>query len=199
MNPLFTIGYSSHAREAFLVLLALHRIDAIADVRSQPYSRRYPHFSKQALELSLAEAGIHYVYLGRELGARREERECYVDGAVDFDLVANLPLFASGLARLQADLLKYRVALLCAEKAPLDCHRTLLVARHAARFAEISHILVDGTLEPHEKTERRLLERYAWDDPDMFCSRENQLSKAYARRGAEIAWSEVKMESSNEP
>lgn len=176
----------------FLHVLALHQINVIADVRSQPYSRRYPHFSKQALELSLAEAGVHYVYLGRELGARRGERECYVDGAVDFDLVANLPLFASGLARLQADLLKYRVALLCAEKDPLDCHRALLVARHAARFAEISHILADGTLEPHTKTERRLLEQYEWDDPDMFRPRENRLAKAYARRGAEIAWSDVK-------
>jgi len=198
MNPLFTIGHSSHAIEAFLALLALHQIDVVADVRSQPYSRRFLHFSKQALQPSLEAEGIYYVFLGRELGARRDERECYIDGTVSFDLVATSPVFASGLARLQEGLLKYRVALLCAEKDPLDCHRTILVARHAARFAKVSHILADGTLESHEKTERRLLERYELSEHDMFRSQENQLANAYARRGREIAWSELKTESANE-
>jgi uncharacterized protein (DUF488 family) len=198
VNPLFTIGHSSHALGEFLHLLELHQIGVIADVRSQPYSRRYPHFSKRALEPSLAGAGVSYIFLGRELGARRNERECYVNGTVSFDLVALSPLFASGLARLQEEILEHRVALLCAEKDPLDCHRTILVARHAASFAKISHILAGGTLESHKETERRLLERYAWNDPDMFCSRENQLAKAYARREAEIAWSNVKPAFSDE-
>ena len=132
-----------------------------------------------------------YVFLGRELGARREEPDVYVDGKVSFDLAAASPLFASGLARLQKGLSKHRIALLCAEKDPLDCHRMILVARHAARFAETIHILADGTLEPHEKTERRLLECYEWREPDLFLSRENRLARAYARRGEEIAWSEA--------
>jgi len=199
MNPLFTIGHSAHSMEAFLQLLLDHRIEAVADVRSQPYSRHFPWFSRQALELALKSAGIHYVFLGRELGARRDEPECYVDGAVSFDLVAATPAFATGLARLHEGLLKYRVALLCAEKDPLDCHRTILVARHAARFAKISHILADGGLESHEAAENRLLQRYEWSEPDMFRSREKRLAGAYTRRGAEIAWVEVKTESSNEP
>lgn len=199
MNPLFTIGHSSHTTEAFLGLLALHRINAIADVRSQPYSRRFPHFSRQALEPVLAAAGIQYVFLGRELGARRDEHDCYLHGAVSFDLVAASPLFAAGLARLQEGVLKYRVALLCAEKDPLDCHRTILVARHAARFAKVTHILADGALETHEDAERRLLDRYEWSDPDMFRSHEDRLANAYVRRGAEIAWVEEKTESFNEP
>ena len=143
-------------------------------------------------------ASIGYVFLGRELGARREEPEVYVDGKVSFDLAAASPLFTSGLARLQKGLSKHRIALLCAEKDPLDCHRMILVARHAARFAEAIHILADGTLETHEKAERRLLERYEWREPDLFLSQENQLARAYARRGEEIAWSEVETRGSRE-
>jgi len=199
MNPLFTIGHSSHAMDVFLALLALHQIDVVADVRSQPYSRRFPHFSNQALVQSLRAAGVHYVFLGRELGARRDERECYIDRTVSFDLVATSPVFTSGLARVHEGLLKYRVALLCAEKDPMDCHRTILVARHAARFAKVSHILANGALESHEETEDRLLERYEWSEPDMFRSQENQLANAYTRRGREIAWSEMKTEAANEP
>jgi uncharacterized protein (DUF488 family) len=190
MNPLFTIGHSAHSIEAFLQLLLDHRIEAIADVRSQPYSRHFPCFSRQALELSLKGAGIHYVFLGRELGARRDERECYVGGAVSFDLVAAAPSFASGLARLQEGLLKYRVALLCAEKDPLDCHRTILVARHAARFAEVSHILANGDLETHKELEGRLLNRYELSEGDLFLSKDARLASAYKRRGQEIAWVE---------
>lgn len=109
-EPLFTIGHSSHARGAFLELLGLHRIDAVADVSSQPYSRHYPHFSKQALELSLAEAGVHYVFLGRELGARREERECYVDGVVDilWSAISKKLLFD---ARIAASLPRERIVI----------------------------------------------------------------------------------------
>ena len=173
---------------AFLRLLASHQIGAIIDVRSQPYSRRFPQFSKQVLESSLRTAGVHYVFLGRELGARRDERECFVNGAVSFDLVAASPLFASGLKRLQEELKKHRISLLCAEKDPLDCHRTILVARHAARFAEVHHILADGTLEPQEQTECRLLQRYDRSEADMFLPHENRLAEAYLRRGAEIAW-----------
>jgi len=198
MIPLFSIGHSSLEMETFLMLLALHRIEAVADVRSQPYSRRFPRFSRLALEPVLGAAGIHYAFLGRELGARREEKACYVGGAVCFDRVAASPAFASGLARLREGIVRYRIALLCAEKDPLDCHRMVLVARHAARFADVFHILADGALESHEKTEQRLLQRYAQNEADLFLSRENRLADAYARRGVEIAWVETQRGPSDE-
>jgi uncharacterized protein (DUF488 family) len=188
MNPLFTIGHSSHSPEAFLHLLARHGVEAVADVRSQPFSRRFPSFSRPALEPALKAAGLAYVFLGRELGARREERACYVGEAVSFDLAAALPAFRSGLERLREGLLKYRVALLCVEKDPLDCHRSILVGRHAARFADVRHILADGTLEPHSALEERLLNRFGWDAGDLFLPAPERLAAAYVRRGAEIAW-----------
>jgi len=189
MPFLFTIGHSSHEMEPFLRLLAMHRVDAVADVRSQPYSRRYARFSREALAEKLVGAGIRYAFLGRELGARREESECYVGNAVCFDRVAALPLFASGLARLKKGLASYRIALLCAERDPLDCHRTILVARHAARFATVSHILPDGALETHAEAEERLLQQYGRGETELFTSREHRLTEAYTRRAAEIAWS----------
>lgn len=137
MNPLFTIGHSTHSIEAFLQLLASHRIEAIADVRSTPHSRHAPWFSEQPLKQSLRSRGIHYVPLSREFGAHREEHGCYVGDRVSFDLVADSPAFAGGIARLKEGVLTLRIALLCAEKDPLDCHRTILVARHARRFSAI--------------------------------------------------------------
>ena len=196
MNPLFTVGHSAHSIEAFLQLLLQHQIQAIADVRSHPYSRHFPCFSKEPLELSLKSAGIHYVFLGRELGARRDECECYIENAVSYDLVAATSAFAKGLERLQEGLLKYRIALLCAEKDPLDCHRTILIARHAARFAQVIHILADGSLEPHQEAEDRLLRRFERNDADLFASHEIRLAEAYARRGREIAWVESRTKES---
>ena len=65
---LFTIGHSNHAFGHFRALLRRHGIEAVADVRSRPYSRFVPHFSKGRLDRLLAEADIGYLYLGAELG-----------------------------------------------------------------------------------------------------------------------------------
>jgi uncharacterized protein (DUF488 family) len=188
MNPLFTIGHSTHSITDFLDLLALHEIQAIADVRSQPYSRMFPHFSRPALEPTLKREGIYYVFLGRELGARREEPECYVGNAVSYERIACTLAFRKGLDRLRRGIESYRIALLCAERDPLDCHRTILVARHASRFAEIMHILADGRLETGRQAETRLLQHFDFSEKDMFRSRDEMLAEAYVRRGKEIAY-----------
>ena len=73
MHPLFTIGHSDHDNQRFLDLLKAHSIQAVADVRSSPFSRRLPQFNQGSLRDSLRQAGIKYVFLGRELGARRSE------------------------------------------------------------------------------------------------------------------------------
>ena len=158
MHPVFTIGHSDHDQQHFIDLLKAHSIQAVADVRSSPFSRRFPQFNQATLRDSLRQAGIKYVFLGRELGARRSEPECYVDGQAQYDRIANLPMFKDGLQRLIEGAALMRVALLCAEKEPLDCHRCILVCRHLkATIPEIRHILGDGSFEDHEQTEERLL------------------------------------------
>ena len=192
MNPIFTIGHSNHEIGTFLNLLALNQIDVVADVRSQPYSRHYPWFCREQLKQSLADVGVRYVFLGAELGARREERECYTNGKVNYDRVAQLDAFHRGLKRLQEGADRHRIALMCAEKDPLDCHRMILVARHMVAFARVDHICYDGTIESHLSAEARLLDRTGFqrDGVDLFRSREEILNDAFSRRGSEIAFVE---------
>jgi uncharacterized protein (DUF488 family) len=158
-HPLFTIGHSNHPIAEFIALLQQHDIEILADVRSVPMSRRHPQYNKHALEAELPRHGIRYVFLGKELGARRDEPEAREDGAVSYDRIARLPAFRDGLAWIRGNAGKHRVALMCAEKDPLRCHRTLLICRHLREdFAgRIRHILADGALESHEDLEQRLL------------------------------------------
>jgi uncharacterized protein (DUF488 family) len=196
MNPVFTIGHSTHTIEVFVELLKKHQVDVVADVRSAPYSGRYPQFSRDPLGAGLKQAGIQYVLLGRELGARREERECYVEGQAKYEKIARTAAFLDGIARVLKGADTYRIALMCAEQDPLTCHRTILICRHLkASQIPIQHILRDGNLEPHEEVERRLMleEREDPDQHDMFCesaSAESALERAYTKRGERIAYRE---------
>src|SRR6266853_345753 len=97
---LFTIGHSNHELPAFLALLTQHGVSAIADVRSQP-TCWLPHFNRAPLTAELREAGIEYVFLGQELGARRSEPECYEDGRADYERIGRLPAFQQGLSRIR--------------------------------------------------------------------------------------------------
>ena len=98
-NSIFTIGHSTHSAEAFLTLLLQHGVEAVADVRSSPFSRFNPQFNREALEAFLKENGIRYAFLGKELGARSEDRSCYIDGRVQYGRLAQTALFQSGLDR----------------------------------------------------------------------------------------------------
>lgn len=190
MPELFTIGHSTQSWEQFHDRLVCHRIDAVGDVRSSPYSARLPQFNREILERALKSAGIHYVFLGNELGARRSERECYVDGIARYDRIARTPAFHSGLERVRKGVGRFRLALMCAEKDPLECHRTILVCRELRNEFEIRHILDDGKMENHSDAESRLLAEERVPSEDFFISREELIARAYDRRGAKIAFHE---------
>jgi uncharacterized protein (DUF488 family) len=197
---LFTIGHSTHSWEDFLELLRLHHIEAVADVRSMPFSARFPQFSKPVLELWLRRVNIQYVPLGGELGARRSERECYVDGVARYDLIAKTSAFQAGLRRLGTGSQRFRLALFCAEKDPLQCHRTILVCRNIRSSFTIQHILADGSLEPHEAAERRLRREEGEGPDDLFLPPSVMLDRAYDERARAIAYREAaEPEKSPEP
>src|SRR6266705_3804026 len=99
-QPVFTIGHSNLEFPRFAALLNQHGIQAVADVRSSPYSQHNPQFNREPLQRALREQGLSYVFLGEELGARRSEPECYVNGKVDYSLIARTPSFMRGLDRL---------------------------------------------------------------------------------------------------
>lgn len=187
--PLITVGHSNHPLDAFLALLRTHAVALVADVRSSPYSRYLPHFNREPLASALAAAGLDYLFLGRELGARREESECYEAGKARYALIARSPLFHQGLDRVRAEAARRRVALLCAERDPLTCHRMILVCRHLREdFPSIEHIREDGRLESHADAETRLLTLCGLPDHDLFHSRADFLERAYDRQGERIAY-----------
>ena len=117
---LYTIGHSNHTIENFIALLKRYGVTCIADVRSAPYSRYCPQFNKDTLAANLQAAGITYMFLGRELGARPDDPCCYKGGFVNFQEIAKREEFKRGIERLLADISKHRVALMCAEKDPLQ-------------------------------------------------------------------------------
>lgn len=188
-GTVYTVGHSTHPVERFVQLLRRNEITAIADVRSQPYSRMNPQFNRDALRGTLKEAGIAYVFLGRELGARSSDDSCYVNGKVQYDRLAGTTLFCEGLDRVEQGLAKHRIALMCAEKDPLTCHRSILVCRHlVARDIGVSHILEDARIETHDAAMVRLLRELRIESADLFRSQRDLFAEAYALRGDEIAY-----------
>ena len=199
-QPVFTIGHSNLEFSKFLALLKQHNIQAIADVRSAPYSQYNPHFNREPLQRALQEQGISYVFLGEELGARRSERECYIAGRADYDLISRSPAFKRGVERVMQGAAKMRVALMCAEKEPLDCHRCILVSPHLReRGLGVFHILADGTLENHEQTENRLLHLFELPERELFRSPKEIVSEAYKLQGNKVAYQEDTLALREEP
>ena len=178
---LFTIGHSNQAFERFAALLLQNGVTAVADVRSTPHSSYNPQFNREAISESLNGMGIAYVFLGDELGARRLEPECYRGERVDFTFTARSALFERGLRRIAEGLKSYDVALMCAEKEPLECHRSALISRFGQhRIGRAGHIREDGTVESQDELESRLLALAGQPENDLFRSRDERLAEAYA-------------------
>jgi uncharacterized protein (DUF488 family) len=190
-DAIYTIGHSTHSIERFIKLLKPHAITAVGDVRSQPYSRMNPQFNREPFKQALRGADIKYVFLGEELGARSDNKSCYRNGQVQYDLLAQTDLFKHGIERVKEGARTYRIALMCAEKEPLDCHRTILVARklYDDGFA-IKHILSDGQIEDHAQTIERLIVRQRTKGVDMFRDSGAVVIDAYTRQGNAIAYRE---------
>ena len=183
-----TIGHSAHTIEHFVALLRRHGVTAIADVRSQPSSRYAPQFNRTEFAASLRQADIQYVFLGHELGARSNDPDCYVDGRIQYARLAQTDTFRAGLARVVNGAQNERIALMCTEKDPLDCHRTVLVARRLAdEGVRISHILADGSIESDGEAIDRLMCQLGMQ-PSLFCSRQEQVDEALAEQEARIAY-----------
>ncbi len=184
----FTIGHSTHALGFFLSLLDRHHITAVADVRSAPFSRQNPQFNRDALAQALREADIEYVFLGADLGARSKDPGHYVDGKVQYERLENSAAFKRGIARILSGMEEYRVAILCAEKDPITCHRGILISRVlTTNDVPVRHILATGELEEHSDSVRRLVREVGLAENDMFRPWDEAVSEAYRRRESEIA------------
>lgn len=189
MATVFSVGHSTHNIDKFIDLLRSHMVEVVADVRSSPFSRMNPQFNRDDLKKSLKDAGIRYVFLGKELGARSDDPSCYVGSKVSYDLLAQTALFQQGLERVIEGSKTYRVAMMCAEKDPLHCHRTILVARELIkRGLDVVHILETGKPERHSDSMERLMSELKVSGDDMFRSKEDGLTEAYAKQAEKIAY-----------
>jgi uncharacterized protein (DUF488 family) len=195
-NALKTIGHSNHPIETFLDILYHHHINCIIDLRSAPYSRHNPQFNRETLKTDLEINEIEYIFMGDRLGARQEDKNLIFDnGKVDFDKVKDLPSFIEGIESLiNKTNTGLNISLMCAEKAPLNCHRFMLVSRALAKKnIDIEHLLSDKSTVSQEKLEERLLNKYTDKSQQMSLfeplkSRTELLNFAYKKHNMHIGY-----------
>ena len=197
-NEIFTIGYSSFQLDVFFDTLKKYEINAVVDVRSSPYSLYKPEFNRDSIKKSLTSNKIAYVFLGEECGARLNDSKFYINGKVSYDLVAESPVFKGGLERIKKGMETHTIVLMCAEKDPITCHRTILISRKLSPELAIKHILGDGSFEYHEQSEQRLLKLFNPDQLDMFNGAKKTLDDAYTLQAEKISY-EVKEHNSEGP
>lgn len=195
-KAVYTIGYSGFPMEDFLKLLRSRGVNVVIDVRSVPFSARFPDFNRDSIRRRLQEAGVHYRNYAVEFGARQEDASYYTaDGYLDFEKFAKSPMFRSGCRKLAAGMAQgFRFALMCAEKDPIDCHRGIMIARALQEDgADVAHLLPDGKEEGQRSLEHRLLDMYFRERGqislfDKTVSEEDLLRQAYRMRNKEIAY-----------
>lgn len=178
---IFTIGHSNHPIERFVALLQEAGVSLLADVRSTPYSRRVPQFNRERLRETLRAAGIDYRHFGDSLGGKPQGR------ARDYIAMARTAAFAAALDAVMEESSRQPLALMCAEREPMDCHRTILVSRHLAmRGAEIVHLLADGGQKQHADIEAQLVAWYERRTGPLLVERDpaRRLAAAYDERSA---------------
>ena len=159
VNALFTVGHSSMEAAEFTRLLATHGVEVVMDVRSQPVSGRFPHFTGAVLEKILLSEGIAYQFLGEELGGRPGDPAAYgPDGVVNYRACRRSYAFSAGVERIERELQSRSIALMCAEEDPLECHRFLMICPELVTLGlHPLHIRRDGKIETQETAEDRLL------------------------------------------
>jgi uncharacterized protein (DUF488 family) len=157
--PIYTIGYGNRSIEEVLALLQRYQIEYVIDVRSQPYSRYSPAFSKIPLEQYLQQHSINYLFMGNELGGRPEDATCYVAGKVDYSRVCTKAFYQQGVQRLRIAWEKQlRVVLLCAEAKPQECHRSKLIGNTLAeQHITVAHVDETGECKTQLEVNRVLL------------------------------------------
>ena len=197
MNAIYTIGHSQHDMEHFLQMLRLNGIDYVIDVRSTPYSKYAQNYDRENIKNYLAKHNIQYKYMGKFFGARQEDKRLYTeDGYLDFAKVTESGFFRDAVANVMKGMETNRIALMCLEKKPIDCHRAILVANaFALNGCEVKHILEDCSVQTHEELNEELLNLYFPDrnQISLFDTRtdEEKLLEAYQLRNKAIGYSVV--------
>ena len=194
-HVIYTIGHSNHTEDIFLGLLTRHNISAVVDVRSVPFSRYTSQFNRPILKQRLKGNGIQYHFMGHWLGGRSDDPGDYdPDGQVQYDLLSKSEKFLEAMDSVVRGSSENRLALMCSEGRPEDCHRSLLLAEELRNWhkpLEVVHILPDGSTQTHEELRQRVASRNAAArQADMFLSDEEAISVAIEEQIGRIAFKE---------
>ena len=188
-KTIFTIGHSSLGIIEFIQLLLANQIEFLVDVRSTPYSKLYPHFNRNPLEVSLMKNSIKYLFLGDSLGGRSNNVNDFSKGRIMYKKIAEKEEYMSSINTIIQNSSKYRIVLMCSEKEPLECHRTLLISRSIETLmVKILHIQRDGQIESQTETIQRLLKIWKLDTPNLFGEDSERIDEAFARQESKHAY-----------
>lgn len=197
MNIIYTIGYTSFNIEKIVEVLKKYKITYLIDVRSVPKSSYYKDFDDSNLMPLLKANGILYRNYKKEFGARQENKDFYNSkGFLDFNIFSQSKQFNDGIEKMKkAQNMGYVICLMCAEKDPINCHRTILIARNLDKKGfVIKHILATEELCEQKDIDKRLLEKYYPNRFQLSLFSENNLTdeeaieKAYKLKNEEIGF-----------
>jgi uncharacterized protein (DUF488 family) len=200
MNTIYTIGHSIHETAYFIKLLKEYDINLVLDLRSSPYSKQASQFNRDAIRRELENNRIKYNFLGDIFGGRQKDPNLYSDeGIVVFDKVKEDKKFKKGINEVIDKINSNNIVLMCSEKEPLDCHRSILISKvFSEKGIDVKHILGDGNIESHKSLENRLLKLYGFPtksqktlsffDKNMADVLINHLEEAYKKRNKDIGY-----------
>ena len=160
---IYTIGHSNYTMERLIDMLEYYNINCVVDIRGTPYSKYNIQFDKEAIRYTLTNAGFVYIYMGKELAAKRIRKNSYNnEGYSNFEEVIKEEEFKRGVERLKNGCEKgYKIILLGAMQDPIRCHRSILVGRELVKNDfDVKHILDDYSIVTQDDIEEMLLNKY---------------------------------------
>ncbi len=196
MASVFTIGYAAFNIDDFIDVLKSHKISHLIDVRSNPVSEYFQDYNSFNLESKLKQHNILYENLALEFGARQENKEFFSkDGFVDFEKFTQSEQFKNGLLKIKDGLnQKTNFVLMCAEKDPINCHRSIMIGHAMQKNGiEVLHIMPDNQLQSQSEIDKRLLELYSPDrnQLNLFAQSSDEqelIEQAYKKQNEKIGY-----------
>ena len=180
-------------------MLRHYNINCVVDIRGTPYSKYNVQFDKETIRYTLSKAGFIYIYMAKELAAKRINKESYnEEGYSDFEKVIKEKEFLEGIERLKNGCNKgYNIVLLGAMQEPIRCHRSILVGKALRKCGfNVKHILDDYSTASQDDIEQMLLDKYFSNRNQMTIddlignslSREEMIEEGYRMANKEIGY-----------
>ena len=196
---IYTIGHSNYTIERLIDMLRHYNINCVVDIRGTPYSKYNIQFDKETIRYTLSKAGFIYIYMAKELAAKRINKESYnEEGYSDFEKVIKEKEFLEGIERLKNGCNKgYNIVLLGAMQEPIRCHRSILVGKALRKCGfNVKHILDDYSTASQDDIEQMLLDKYFSNRNQMTIddlignslSREEMIEEGYRMANKEIGY-----------